>query len=369
MRQHYLLGYEFRNRYILQTPLLSANYSAKEVYLRSTDVNRTLMSAYSQLQGLYPDGTGPSLAELSLQATSVPPLNISNLANIEAELGIAALPSFMQSTPIHTDKKSTDVLLRSQDNCKLVVDLIDTSNKDEDYAICGKYSSSMQTIMNYFNCTFQQACDMADNLQGSLVANSFCGYPIPTELSDPTFIQNLRNFHNETFNLQYSNPPIVAELITTPYMSLLNQTFSAVSTSPQDLKFIFLSAHDSTLVAFIHGLQLNTTVFPVYASTLITELHLINGAYFVRMLYNDVDVVVPDCKQTFCPLETFLGYLNKRIIPNMQQVCSSSAAEYSVKPSPVFFVVLFSGGGVLILLYAFAMRRKKQDRLLEIKAV
>ncbi len=49
-QQHYL-GAFIRKRY--QT-LLSPNYTASEIIVRSTDVDRTLMSAQANLVGLYP---------------------------------------------------------------------------------------------------------------------------------------------------------------------------------------------------------------------------------------------------------------------------------------------------------------------------
>mmetsp|Transcript_1180 Transcript_1180/g.2854 ORF Transcript_1180/g.2854 Transcript_1180/m.2854 type:complete len:423 (-) Transcript_1180:3844-5112(-) len=372
MRQHYLIGYELRNRYIIQNQVLSANYSADEVYFRSTDVNRTLMSAYSQLQGLYPDGTGPSLHDISLQSTAVPPIKVSNLTAIQAELGIAALPDFMQAKPVHSTTKMTDYLLRIQDNCKLVDELIETSNQEEYAALCKKYSSTIQVIADYFKVSFDEACSMSDNVQGSVVANNFCGYSLPSQFSDPTFIANIKAYHAETFSLQYGSPAIVPEAIVTPYMNLLVQTFSAVAAGPQDLKFIFLSAHDSTLQAFVNGMQLSNRSFPVYASTLITELHLINGSYFVRMLYNDEEVTVPDCQQTVCPLDTFLGYLNRRIVPNLEQLCEADASDYRSSQGSsgaIVVLALFSGGGLSLLLYLVSCNRKKRRGLLETVSV
>jgi hypothetical protein len=71
-------------------------------------------------------------------------------------------------------------------------------------------------------------------------------------------------------------------MLASDFMKLLRDSLTAASNNQTSVKFVFLSAHDSTLLAFLNGMQLNTTVFPVYASTLFTELHLIDTKYYVR---------------------------------------------------------------------------------------
>ena len=44
-RQHYVLGQTLRERYIKNTQFLAENYNYEEIYVRSTNVNRTIMSA------------------------------------------------------------------------------------------------------------------------------------------------------------------------------------------------------------------------------------------------------------------------------------------------------------------------------------
>eukprot|EP00299_Pterocystis_sp_00344_P007374 c2361_g1_i1.p1 GENE.c2361_g1_i1~~c2361_g1_i1.p1 ORF type:complete len:453 (+),score=94.59 c2361_g1_i1:36-1394(+) len=51
------LGAWLRERYVVQTPLLSPNYRAKEVFSRTTNIHRTIMSANLVLSGLYSNNT------------------------------------------------------------------------------------------------------------------------------------------------------------------------------------------------------------------------------------------------------------------------------------------------------------------------
>ena len=57
-RQRYLLGKHSRTRYTIDNDLLSPNYSPEEVWLQSTDVQRTMQSGYSEIMGMYPPNSG-----------------------------------------------------------------------------------------------------------------------------------------------------------------------------------------------------------------------------------------------------------------------------------------------------------------------
>jgi hypothetical protein len=97
MRQHYLLGYKNR---VFFKDFLSSSYDQNEIYVVSTDVNRTLMSAQSHLQGLYPPGTGPEINP-SWSNKAVPPIKDFDFLPEIAKLSNSALPNSMQVFPIH----------------------------------------------------------------------------------------------------------------------------------------------------------------------------------------------------------------------------------------------------------------------------
>ena len=49
--QQYQLGQHFRRRYIEEIPFLSPCYDPSEIYVRSTDFDRTIRSAMANMAG------------------------------------------------------------------------------------------------------------------------------------------------------------------------------------------------------------------------------------------------------------------------------------------------------------------------------
>ena len=56
-RQHYLLGFRNRIRYVTEEKLLSEKYDPSEFLIITSDYDRTIISLLSHLQGLYPQSS------------------------------------------------------------------------------------------------------------------------------------------------------------------------------------------------------------------------------------------------------------------------------------------------------------------------
>lgn len=97
MRMHYLLGARNRQRW---NGFLSSSYDNKELYVKSTDYNRTIMSVMSHLQGLYPAGSGPTLTS-GQSDKAVPPVTSALFANEQTTLAGNALPNGISVIPVH----------------------------------------------------------------------------------------------------------------------------------------------------------------------------------------------------------------------------------------------------------------------------
>ena len=108
-RMHYLLGVRNRKRFMTNFTFLNKNYDPHEILIYSTNVNRTIQSIYSQLQGLFPFGTGRNIPETLHDINIIKPKhsNYSHIfQNVEEkyfkdENKLYAMPYKMNIVPIH----------------------------------------------------------------------------------------------------------------------------------------------------------------------------------------------------------------------------------------------------------------------------
>ena len=104
-RMHYLLGLRNRIRYIDEKKFLSEKFNSNELEVISTNVERTIASLSSHLQGLYPQSEqlGRTLTDTQLK-TSDPPFKVDNSRIIQEknELDKCSLPNYMTLIPFKT---------------------------------------------------------------------------------------------------------------------------------------------------------------------------------------------------------------------------------------------------------------------------
>ena len=123
-RMHYLLGLRNRIKYIKELKFLSEKYDPHEILIFSSPYNRTIISASSQLQGLYPmkDELGLTLTP-EQEKISVPQVNIDyeEINEERKNLNLNALPHLVTLVPVR--------LINDNDRKIKVYDL--TECKDE----------------------------------------------------------------------------------------------------------------------------------------------------------------------------------------------------------------------------------------------
>ena len=108
-RQLYLLGVKSRERYITNFKLINAKYNPNELFIKSTDTNRTIESTYSFIHGLFPNGKGQTIISKNINKTNIiyPPNSKYHkkfeeiLNHYSLSVKNYALPYQMNIIPIH----------------------------------------------------------------------------------------------------------------------------------------------------------------------------------------------------------------------------------------------------------------------------
>lgn len=90
-------------------------------------------------------------------------------------------------------------------------------------------------------------------------------------------------------------------------------------------KFVFYSAHDTTLSTFLSGMSVDTNfAYIPFASTLIYELWENGGEYEVKIKYNDAPANIPACNGSSCSEMSYADlrkFILSRTVENLEEAC------------------------------------------------
>lgn len=317
MRQHYLNGRQFREKYIIINQIISPNYNEEQVFVRSSDYNRTLMSAEALLAGLF--GNGPAIKSQQLANLAVPPFRVSNLANEQSKLGLYAIPNRFQTIPIHTVNLQYEVLLRgySPQTCPRMAEInADMQNTLYYQNVIYQFENGLQKeIIDVFgvNASYSEAGWMGD----TITAEIFHGFPMPEGVSNEMYNSMSAAYNiSSSFVFNDEGSRLTGSLF---FQAILDQFNSTINKSSQ-IRLGLYSAHDTSLAGFLSFMNLFDGNNPVFASTLIFELHEVDSDYFVQIIYNDQILTLQGCSQ-MCPYISFDAIIGSKIYPNINEAC------------------------------------------------
>ena len=333
LRQHFLVGHRNRIRYINEHKLLSENYDPREVYLISTDSNRTIMSANAQVQGLYPPGTGPQLFA-NQSEVAIPPVEASSYQKAKEDLdkdGYAVLPNRINIIPVHSffnddhfiqlqdkrvcpnnkehykqneERKEVTDFLAAMDakyGEKLYQILYNKDEKDKNpLKNYGKAYYIFDTVITQYTEGYDKFEEVAHNLnvtQEELLKDAF----------DFFFLDLVGNGIDNDICI-HAMSPIVDRIIQLMKAKIKKDQDKEENYIGYDLpKFVMFSAHDSTCGAFIGYMKAVFGAegrYPYFATNINLELiredkeggNYTEDDYKVEYLVNDESLGVYDYK-------------------------------------------------------------------------
>lgn len=330
MRQQYALGRLLYKKYVNSTgpsKLLSSSYNSKEVYIRSTDVNRTLVSALANLAGMFENGNrGADYPDSKRWPTNWTPIPIHTLAEKDDPVGNVFAPC-----------------ARAEELTRQI------------YAGSGfqKFVAENQEFLDFVSEKSGKKVIMPEIYMVNDVhfIEKLYNMSQPEWITDDVEIK-LRNLSQVSTRFLFGiGDPYIPELIRLrggpllrAMMDKMNQKLSCLAKNNEGedcswigkLKYHAYSAHDTTVYAFLTTFGDEERVIeggmPHYTASVAVELwNLKNGGPSVRVLfhsafhhnYHVITHLAKGCPHNseFCPLKTFEQRSLKFLPVNLQKEC------------------------------------------------
>ncbi|XP_056286947.1 lysosomal acid phosphatase isoform X2 [Pseudoliparis swirei] len=305
MRQHLHLGKFLRLRY---SGLLNQSYDRREISVRSTDYDRTLMSAEANLAGLYP----PAGQQVFTPDLKWQPIPVHMVPLLEERLLSYPLDDCPRYKQLMNETEHTEEFLNVTTKYQDVIELV--RNKT------GLNHTSVESVWSVYDTLF---CESCHNMTAP-------------DWATPDVLEKLRFLKDFSFQTTFGvyeqqeksrlqGGILLGEIVK-------NLTEMAVPDPKRRLKMMMLSAHDTTVAALQSSMNVFNRRQPPYASCQMFELYRDdNGSVSVSLAYrNDSSVEafpqqLPGCALD-CPLEDFVRITKSSISEDRDKECQLPSA-------------------------------------------
>lgn len=336
-RAHFEIGTRLRARYV-DTGFLSSSYSVDEVHVRSTDVDRTLVSAISQMTGLYPPGTAPNF-DVRVKFGK-DPLH-------ENEGG---LPHLFQPIPVHTVRE--EKILIPGANCPRHKQIMaERYNSDEFMRKTAEEADFLKVAARVAQLPNESNFSLFDLEQLSDTWTCFASHSVPLPKdATPDIVSHARNlsdwlldFGNRGLQVHRLRAGLILNTVR-EYMvmavSFDRRGWLGPEFKNQMKKFVLLSAHDTTVAATLAALRVNEGGYPPYNSTVIWQLYKKqDGTFFVQVEFNGKDLLLPGCESVNCTMEEYMASTLETTIFSEQErevECMTGVARMGARLMSIF---------------------------------
>nr|XP_026484685.1 lysosomal acid phosphatase-like [Vanessa tameamea] len=281
--QLYELGKKYRNYYANFIP---EEYYEKEVYIKSSDKSRCMMSAYTFLAGLFP----PSERQMW-----------------HPELA-------WQPIPVHSLPRHLDNVVAATKPCKvwkaMYNELLDEKNADP------KFTEIFDYLSKYTNQTMRSVLDV-DFLYSTLQTQQEAGLKLPEwtknvfphKMKVPFMLSLALLSYNSTLQ-KFHTGPLLGEI-----KQYLQESVNHINI---DRSLYIYSGHDVNVVSLWRALGFEELLEPEYGASLAIELHeeVEQDNFFIRLFYRNntkveepMELKLPFCNDP-CTYEKFAEYID-----------------------------------------------------------
>ncbi|KAM4537949.1 lysosomal acid phosphatase-like [Fundulus diaphanus] len=342
MRQHYELGQFLRTRY---KNFLNESYHRHEVLVRSTDYDRTLMSAEANLAGLYP----PKGRQMFRPGLKWQPIPVHTVPQSEERLLSFPLGDCPRYKQLMNETEHTAEFLNVTTAYRDFMELLKSKTALKNV--------SVKTVWSVYDTLFCESCH-------NMSAPDWVTSDVMDRLTflNDFGLQFLFGVHEQQQKSRLQGGLLLGEIVK-------NLTKMSVPDPKQQLKLMMLSAHDTTVAALQASLNVFNGKQPPYASCHIIELYREeNGATSVSMFFrndssvNPYPLQLPGCTLD-CPLEDFVRITKPFIADDRDKECQLPSPGIDTKVIIILALsfCLLLAFVVICLLCRFSVCRHKKS--------
>jgi lysosomal acid phosphatase len=290
------LGGWLRQRY---DGLVSEKYNNTEMYVRSTDVDRTLMSAQANLAGFYPP-------------------KASDLWNEN-------LP--WQPIPVHTTPETDDSLLAAKKPCKHYDQLLKRLFESEEFKLLEEKFKPLYDYLSVNTGETIKSLEDVEYLYSCLRIEDIHDYSLPEwtrgVYPEKLFPISALSFASRTYT------PQLARLKSGPLLKEILGHFKNKTLGLLDQNYWVYSAHDTTVANMLNTLGLFKPMGyhnPSFRAAVMFELRSIDSDYHVQIFYKNTTAEpkpldIPGCG-TSCPLDKIFEIYEKVLPIDWEKECN-----------------------------------------------
>lgn len=341
--RHLMLGKWLRGRY---SSLLKDTYANDEIYVRSTDVDRTLMSAEANLAGLYP----PKDADVWDSEISWQPI------------------------PVHTVTEELDSVLATKKRCPSYDHALKVYKQSESFQ---SYNKSLEPVYRYLaekTGGRYDSLSSAQSLYSCLLIEQLNNFTLPL-WTKSVYPEPLRTISAMAFAVKTNNTQL-ARLKSGPLVKEMLHRFRSKakgSLKPNRSVWVY-SAHDITVGNLLNALKIFELHNPPFAACVMLELRQPasgTGQPYVQIFYKNTtdepfSLAIPGCGER-CPLEKMFEIYDDILPKDWESECQLSMLSLSYveadlnSTTSMIGIVLLVIASMLVLLTVVAIVKRRNS--------
>ena len=289
--RQYQLGQHMRVEY---GQVIPQRYQVREVYIRSSNINRALMSAYAQAAGLFAADEAYTRGD---------------------EQRPGGLPGGWQAVPVHSDAIEHDHVMLPANGCPRWDALQRARQQSPEWAAQEREHADFLERLGREVLGLSRPATLADadNAFDVWQCDDAEGIALPANVT-AAVRQQVERLYQWLFIGMYRG----AEQARLSGGSLAHQLLTLLqqrAAGQRHERFALFSGHDTTLLALLSVLGALPEASPPFNSTVILELHRRDPGdrWYVTARYNWKPLTVPGCAPE-CPLPQLARILKPRIV-------------------------------------------------------